>query len=128
MNVLFYMARPGGGGEELLGALPLLVPQKAVETFFDLEGFSERIRRPREPASIAIIWNPEKEDLRRIGAMRDLLRGGRTLIVLPDQEKETVALAHGLLPAFITYVGDGNSEVLSVLRKLTRACGNGAER
>ncbi|MFO7734269.1 MAG: hypothetical protein R6X21_11565 [Candidatus Aminicenantes bacterium] len=60
--------------------------------------------------------------------MRDLLRGGRTLLVLPDEKKETVTLAHSLRPAFITYVDDGISEVLSVLKKLTKAGGNEAAR
>ena len=119
MTVLFFMARPGGGGEELLCSLSRLVPRESLESFFDLGSFSERIRRPGESASIAIIWNPAKEDLRRIGSMKDLLRGGRTLLALADQDKETVALAHNLLPAFISYVGDGISGLLSVLERLT---------
>ena len=60
--------------------------------------------------------------------MRDLLRGGRTLLVLPDGKKETITMAHSLLPAFITYVDDGISEVLSVLKKLTKAGGSEAAR
>ena len=58
MTVLFFMARPGAGGEELLCALSRLVPRDSLESFFDLGSFSERIPRPRESASIAVIWNP----------------------------------------------------------------------
>jgi len=125
MNVLFYMARPGGNGEELLRSLSPIVSAGGLEAVSDWGSFSEYIRRPMAPASVAIIWNPSNEDLRKIGSVRDLLKGGRTLLVLADQDKETIALAHSLLPAFITYVDDGNSKVLSVMRKLARSAVGG---
>jgi hypothetical protein len=126
MNLLFYMVRPGEKGEELLRSLPVSVPGVGLEAVFDLESFSERIRRRRDPDSIAIIWNPSLEDLRALGTMKSTLRQGRTLLALADQEAETIALAHNLLPAFIAYVEDGHEEILSVLGKLVRAKGRGA--
>jgi hypothetical protein len=120
MNVLFYKAGPDSGAEELLRSLTALFPGDGVKTVSDLASFSERIRKPRDPDSIAIIWNPSLEDLRALGDMKDRLRTGRTLLALADQEQETITLAHALLPAFITYVDGDNSEVLSVLEKLAR--------
>jgi len=125
MNVLFYNAGPDGGAEELLHSLTLLLPGDSLKAVSDLGSFSERIRKPREPDSIAIIWNPSHADLRALGAMKDILKGGRTLLALADQEKETIALAHALLPAFITYIDGDSSEVLSVLRKLAGTDGAG---
>jgi hypothetical protein len=125
MKVLFYMARPGASGEELLRSIAPTVPEAGLETVFDLPSFSERLRRPRDAASIALIWDPSHEDLRNILPMKDLLRPGRTLLVLADQDDETVALAHSLLPAFIAYIDEGSEEILSVLRKLARMGGAG---
>jgi hypothetical protein len=118
MNVLFYKAGPNGGAEQLMRSLAGLVPGDGLKAYSDLGSFSERIRMRRDPDSIAIIWNPSHEDLRALGSLRDRLQGGRILLALADQEKETIALAHALLPAYITYLEDGHSKVLSVLRKL----------
>ena len=126
MNVIFYKAGPNGGADELLRSLTGFVPGDRLNTVSDLTSFSERIRRRRDPDSIAVIWNPSREDLRALGAMKDILRGGRTVLSLADQEAETIALAHDLLPAFIAYVDDGHTEILSVLEKLVRAKGRGA--
>ena len=125
MNVLLYMARPGASGEELVRSLATIVPKDRLEAISDLPSFSERLRRPRDATSIALIWNPSTEDLRRILPLKDHLRAGRTLLVLADQDEDTVALAHSLLPAFIAYVDEGNAEILSVLRKLSGAAGPG---
>jgi hypothetical protein len=121
MNVLFYRAGPNGGAEELLRSLSALFPGGGLNTVSDLASFSERIRKPRGPDSIAIIWNPSHADLRELGALKDRLRTGRTLLALADEEKETITLAHALLPAFITYVDGDHSEVISVIKKLARA-------
>ncbi|HSA95378.1 MAG TPA: hypothetical protein VLJ16_04970 [Acidobacteriota bacterium] len=125
MNVLFFMARPGAGGEELLRSIAPIVPEVRVEAVFDLRGFSERLRRPRDAASVSLIWGPSREDLRNILSLKDLLKPGRTLLVLADQDAETVALAHSLLPAFIAYIDEGGEEILSVLKKLARTEGAG---
>jgi hypothetical protein len=125
MNVIFYKAGPNGGADELLRSLSAIVSKETLNEVSDLASFSERLRMPRDPDSIAIIWNPSLEDLRALGTMKSTLRQGRTLLALADQEKETIALAHDLLPAFIAYVEDGHEEILSVLGKLVRAKGGG---
>jgi hypothetical protein len=120
MQVLFFMARAGASGEDLLRSLAPILPEEGLETVFELPGFFERLRRPRDAGSVSLIWNPSREDLNAIRPLKDLLRPGRTLLVLADQDEETLALAHSLLPAFIAYVDEGNEEILAVLRKLAR--------
>jgi hypothetical protein len=126
MNLFFYMPRPGGREDELLSAVAPFVSRGSLEVFSDLQSFAARIRRPKDAPSIALIWNPTQEDLRQIGSMRDFLTGARILLVLADQETETIMLAHKIFPTYIAYVDDGISEIVSVLKRLTRAYKSGS--
>jgi hypothetical protein len=125
MGVLLFLAGPGGEGPELHSALSRLVPAGRLEMVHGWQAFSESLLRLDEPGAVVIIWNPSHDDLRRAAEARELLRRGRTILALPDQDEGTVLLAHRLLPAFITYIGDGTTELLSVVSKLT---GTGSER
>jgi hypothetical protein len=126
MNMFLYMPRPAGKGDELLSAVGPLVSPGCLEVFPDLQSFGERIRQPKDPFSIALIWNPTQDNLREIGRMRDFLARARTLLVLPDQERETIALAHKIFPTYISYIDDGISEIVAVLKQLIKARRNGS--
>jgi hypothetical protein len=125
MNLIFFMPRRGNRGDELVSAVAPLVSKGSLELFPDIRSFGNRLRRPKDAHSIALIWDPTAEDLREIVSMRDLLTGVRTVLALPDESAETVALAHKILPAFISYVDDGLFEVVSVLERLTGSGGEG---
>ncbi|HYA48436.1 MAG TPA: hypothetical protein VEG35_01950 [Burkholderiales bacterium] len=126
MNVLFYMRTPGIREDDLLRAVAPFVSRGSLEVFADLESFAGRVRRPKDLPSVALIWNPTKDDLRALASLRVLLGGGRILLVLPDQEEETIALAHRVRPAYITYVDEGISGVVSVLTRLAGNAGDTA--
>ena len=118
LNVFAYFPRGPQEGHALLNAVVPLVAGGRLEVFHDLEGFASGIRRPKDPSSVAIVWDPTREDLRKIAAMKPLLAGVRTLLVLPDEDAETVVLAHQVLPAYVGYVDDGVSDIVSVLERL----------
>lgn len=125
MNLLFFMRSPGGREDELLSAVAPFVCDGSLEVFPDIPSFAVRIRRPKAVPSIALIWNPTKDDLRELYSLRDFLKGVRILVVLSDHDEETIALAHRILPAYLTDVESGISEIVSVLKKLARAGNHG---
>ncbi len=121
MNLFFYVPRPEGRRDELLSAVAPFVSGGSLEVFADIGSFGARVRRPKDALSIALIWNPTKEELQEIVLMRDFLVGVHTLLALPNQEADMIALAHRIFPTYITYIDGGISEIVSVLERLTRA-------
>ncbi len=119
LNVFFLMALPSEEGRALLGAVGSLVTDGRLEVFSNLADFEARMRGLKTPRSMAIVWSPTRGDLRALAGMSDLLADLRLLLVLPDDRTETVALAHKLRPAYVSYVDDGISEVVAVLGRLT---------
>jgi hypothetical protein len=128
VNMLFFMRSPGGREDELLRAVAPFASEGSLEVFADIPSFAGRIRKPKAVRSIALIWNPTKEDLRAIFSLRDFLKGVRILIALSDQGEEAIALAHRILPAYVTDVEGGISEIVSVLKKLAHTGNYGKAR
>jgi hypothetical protein len=126
LNIIFYLPRPLEEGHVLLEAVAPFVIGGRLEVLSDLEAFTARLHKPKDSSSVTIIWDPTSEELRQIGTMRDLLAGVRTLLVLPDQETETISLAHKIMPSYISYTDHGISDIVSVLGRLAGTGGNGS--
>jgi hypothetical protein len=120
VNLFFYAPAGSHKGDRLLSEIILLVPQNKLEVFGDAHELAERLLKQKNGFSVAILVTPKKEELEKLIPIRDSLRGTRFLLVLSDQERETISLAHRLLPTFISYVENENSEVLSVLLRLIK--------
>lgn len=123
VNVFVYMPRPGEKGNELLRAMPPFISEGSLEIFRDLQGFSTRIRKLKNSLSIALLWISTDEELKELASWRDYLAGVRTVLILPDEDAGTIALAHKIFPAFIAYADDDMTEVISVIRRLARSDG-----
>ncbi len=128
LNVLLLLARPSAKGREFEASLRPAAEKGRLETFTDIGAFEARLRGPNVPPALGVVWDPSPEQLRALETGREQFTEVRLLLVLPDDAAETIALAHRLRPAFITYVDEGTSDVLAVLERLAmRGGGPGAE-
>jgi len=117
MNLLLYMPRPGKKGARLLATVVPMIQHESLEVFPDLAGFTERVKKPKDPTSVAIIFDPTDDELRSLAGLRGYLKGTKILLVLPDQDDETISLAHKLLPTYISYVDNDISRIGAVLKR-----------
>ena len=124
MNVFFLTPKPSGAGEQLLCAAASLISDGSLEVFERIEGFEERAKRLKDPLSVAVVINPSRHELQALAGMREFMKGTRILLVLPDQKRETVALAHKVLPTYIGYSDRDVSSVIAVLKQLTKGRGS----
>jgi hypothetical protein len=118
MNVFFILAGKSEQGERHLRDVSQAVAPGKMEVFSDLTALVERLKRPRSTFSTLIIAGPTREDLRRIAALRDVLKDARILLLLRDQADETIALAHQTMPTYISLLDNGSAGVVAVLRRL----------
>ena len=121
MDLIVYLPGSKESGSPLLDGLKRLPPGTVVEVFESRPEFIKRLRRPHDGVSIAVLFDPSREDLDRLRDLREFLDNVHILLVLSDQDPPTMALAHRLLPSFITYVDSDIGQLLSVIRKLLPA-------
>ncbi len=120
MNLFFLMTGQDGQGEPFLRDASPLVPPGAVEVFRDLPSFAERLRRPKDPFSVVLVVGPSDEDLKKVAPLREYLKDSRIVLVLRDQSEKTISLAHRFLPTYITYLDNGTSGVVSVIKRVMK--------
>lgn len=123
MNLFFLIAENSNGAGSFLRAMLHLVPDDRLEVFDGLSELSERLRRPRDPSFAVLVIGPSHDDLKQLASLKKNLKHGKILLVLNDDSRETIALAHRVMPTFISDLESGPSRVVSVLGQLVRDSG-----
>ena len=118
MNLFVLIADEGGTGGQFLEEACRLVPKDKLEVLRGFPALAERLRTPHDPFCAVLVLGPSHEDLRRIISLRDFLKDSRVLLALGDDSDETIALAHRILPTYISELEDGTAGVVSVLKQL----------
>jgi hypothetical protein len=120
LNLFVLIAEEGGTGGQFLEEAARLVPKDKLEVLRGFPSLAVRLRKPHDPLCAVLVLGPSHEDLRRIISLRDFLKDARVLLALRDESEETIALAHRILPTYISELEDGTSGVVSVLKQLIR--------
>jgi hypothetical protein len=120
MRLLFYSSEEDQNHKRLKAAVHKVIPESQIESFICLGDFSERLRSPIEPDSIAVLSAYNREELQRMQSLRGLLTEIYVVLVIPDRKKSTIELAHILLPRFLSQKNDDFVDLSKVLDKIHR--------
>ena len=120
MQLLYYSRGRDQNSRRLERAVHKVIPERHIEQFEHLDDFGERLRRPVEPDSIAVLSVSSREELQRMQPLRGLLTEIFVVMVIPDRKKGTIELAHLLLPRFLSQKKDDFVNLAKVLDKMYR--------
>ncbi len=118
MNVLFYATANDGVGERFRREVEASVPKKKREIHRTCDSLSRRLLQFPSDLPIAVLLASRIEDLLELLPVRSLLLDIRTILILPDREKNTVALGHFFDPLFLSYADSNFKKVAAVLKKM----------
>lgn len=107
MNLVLYENGMSIAGKRLLSRLSNLFHNNRAEIYHTIDSLSNRLRQPGKNHVVAVLLASDWNDLSGLFTIRDLLRDLRTIVILPDQERETILRGHELFPRFLSYA-DGN--------------------
>jgi hypothetical protein len=119
MDMIFY-SPAGGKAEERLGAMiEKLIPGVMTKTCRTIDALSNRLLQPpHNDLTIAVLLTADKADLFNLSSISEQFHDARIIVVAPDQDKDTVALAHRLRPRLLTYTDSDFAEVFAVLNNI----------
>jgi hypothetical protein len=120
MQLLFYSSGDDQNNKRLEAAVHKVILESKIELFKRLDDFRERLRRPMEPHSIAVLSASNRDKLQQMKLLRGLLAEICVVLVIPDRKKSTIELAHLLLPRFLSQKNDNFINLSKVLNKLYR--------
>jgi hypothetical protein len=118
MQLLFYSSGDDQNNKRLEAAVHEAIPESKIAPFKRLDDFRERLRRPIEPNSIAVLSASNREELQQMQLFRRLLTEIYVVLVIPDRKKSTIELAHLLLPRFLSQKKDNFMDLSKVLNKM----------
>ena len=73
---------------------------------------------PKQDLTIAVLVPANRGDLLELRTIRPMFRDVQILLVLPDAEEETIAMAHRFRPRYLTCVTDNLSALGAVVTKM----------
>jgi len=118
MKLLFYSGGTDQNTNKLEAAVHQAIPERQIELIKKLDNLEERLRMPVEPDSIAVLSVSNRKELQKLHELRGLLTETYVILVLPDQKKSTLALAHLLLPRFLSRKDSDFADLIIVLHKM----------
>jgi len=118
MQLLFYSSGDDQNKKRLEAAVHKVIPESKIELFQRLDDFRDRLRRPIEPDSIAVLSASSREELQQMQLLRRLLTEIYVVLVIPDRKKSTIELAHLLLPRFLSKKESDFADLQIVLNKM----------
>lgn len=120
MQALFYSPSGDQAGDRLEATLDEILPAGTVETHRSLTGLIQRLRNRSSDLEVVILMPGSRLELSGVYTILDELRDVRLVLVLPDGEDETIAMAHRLRPRFVTYANGHYFELRQVLQKMLK--------
>jgi len=121
MDLFFYSTASEANQKQLEDSFMSFMPKGKIEVFRSFDNFSQRLKLPAQPQSIAVLAPGSRQELQEILSRIDLLRDLRIIVIAPDHEAETTAIAHQLRPRYLTYHNGDFGVLAAVLGKMVRS-------
>jgi hypothetical protein len=116
--VLYYSEGAERRGRKLQEVLNNDLPETRLEIFTDFDGLVTGLQRPEvDPAAVILVIS-DRPELDEFLPLRPVLQNTQVLLVLPDQTRETLALAEQLDPYYIKPPGDDFVELAAIVDEL----------
>jgi hypothetical protein len=120
MKILLYAKVLEQCTVRLKDAIKIYFPEEGIEVYKTVKSFSERLRQPMEDPKMAILLISSRNDLMDIVSIQHLFRDTPIILFTPDNEAETIALAHQLRPRFLSDLQGDFRVVTEVLKKMVQ--------
>jgi len=120
MAVIFYLPSNAEGVEALLHRTKDALPQREIETCRVFGDLRRRLLRPLSNLKVAVLFCMTKADLQDVFSQCDLILDLKIILILPDDDEETMAKAHHLRPRYLSWLDDNFLDIGVVLKKMIR--------
>jgi hypothetical protein len=120
MRFLFLAKAAEPMTDRLKNLIATHFPEGKIDVFQTIEALSQRLRQPLEEPKIAILLAGSRVDLMDILSVQHLFRDTPIILFAPDNEKETIALAHQLRPRFLCDTQSDFEVISGVLKKMVK--------
>jgi hypothetical protein len=120
MEVLLYATEADEAGKRLAKIIKTTSVSLDIQVYRTINSLIQKLRQPRVGFLIAVLLAHNKKELSKILSLKDLFWNLRIILILPDQEMNTILKGHKLYPRFLSYVNSDFTDVVAVLKKMLK--------
>lgn len=118
MASILYIPAENGLEQCFRALLEITIPNKEFEICHSIRDLAERLGRPLSDVKVAVLFAINREEINGILSIGDLMRDVKTILILADQDKDTIMKAHTLRPRYITWLDTDFGNVPTVLKRM----------
>jgi hypothetical protein len=96
----------------------MALPKKKFEICHSTGELSTRLRKPRSNVKVAVLFALSREEIIRILSLGDLMADVKSILILADDDRDTIMKAHTLRPRYVTWVDTDFRHIVNVLRNM----------
>jgi hypothetical protein len=116
--MLFYAQARNDVFKSMKQSLNGRASEASLESYTTLEDLLQRLRRPRGNLEIGVFSIGSVAELDLLLSIKDLLTDMRLVLLLADNDPQTLSKAHALAPRFISFIDAGIEPLVSVVEKM----------
>jgi hypothetical protein len=117
MNIVYYCPVTDGTFRKMKRIIEIMFPSEKYKILYSLKIMEDHLRSSLADDFIIILQISGFAELQEVTLLKELLIDHRIILILPDDDPVTAALAHTLRPRLITY---RDSDFLDVAEVITR--------
>jgi hypothetical protein len=121
MELLLYAPVPQDVRERVVDTLEPVVPDDSMRVCSTIANLYQNLQMPKQHLTIAVLVLSNRNDLKKLRSIRPMFQGVRVLLVLPDTEEETIAMAHRFQPRYLTFVDKNIPALATVVDRMRKS-------
>jgi len=104
--------------ERFRSLLEITVPDKQVEIYSKFEQLSQGLRETGSTVRVAVLFIVNQTELSRILSLGDLLTDVKIVLILADDDADTMAKVHRLRPRYVTWTDCDIDDLATVFKRM----------
>jgi len=121
MELLLYAPVSQDVRERVVDTLEPVVPDDSMRVCSTIGNLYRNLQTSRQHLTIAVLVLSNRNDLKKLRSIRPMFQGVRVLLVLPDTEEETIAMAHRFQPRYLTFVDKNIPALATVVDRMRKS-------
>lgn len=118
MALIVYTPSENELERRFLALLEMTIPKKNFEICRSITELSASLGMPLLKVRVAVLFAATQTEITRILTLGDLMADVKSILVLAEEDKDTMAKVHRLRPRYITWMDCDPIDIVTVVKRM----------
>ncbi|MBA4423327.1 MAG: hypothetical protein C0390_09575 [Syntrophus sp. (in: bacteria)] len=118
MGLIVYTPSENELERRFLTLLEMAIPKKKFEIYRSIGEMSARLGMPLSNVKVAVLFAVTREEITRILSLGDLMADVKSILILSDEDNDTMAKVHKLRPRYVAWADCDPIDIVTVTKRM----------